>query len=258
MAQFTLGEHVNNVFAEFGSVIPENWLSWEDVARKFVRVRALELEKMGLSNTGKTLQVNTWVPTAREGAVESKFVSQADRTSIHPQHVELQANSVSNYRDYVEIVPVAAIPEFEGDYAVAFYGDPLQYKMSADLWEIGTIYVYYDTIESWDDYEIVTTVDFPPNFTVMLELKTAIAVADLALLKIAVKNPKEISDMQREQISKAMGLFIGQKSRELREWEDQFKVWLNRDRNTQPRVRRTYDELQWRDYRQGRRNRFYN
>lgn len=243
----TLAQHTNNVLAEFGSVIPDNLLSFEDVMRKFVRVRALELQKLGISDTDKTVIEDTLEVTARSGAMPGKYIDAS--ISILPAGVSLQPNASTNYREFVEIVPVEDIPSYEGENAISFYGEPMRYKMAADLWLRGTIYLLYDPVENWDVLINSTEVTFPPQFKILLEVKTALAVIDLIPLKLAVKQPNEFPDEQKAKITEALTIFAVNKGRELAEWEEQFKLWRNKDLNEGPRTRRTYDELKARNYR---------
>lgn len=239
----SLNEHANNVLGEFQFLPPEHLLSFEMVKRKFTRVRFLEMQKLGLSDTDKTLTSAT-LDTSNE--TRDGLLSTGD---IYPAFVEIHLNSSSNpeSKEKIEIVPLEDLPTFEGSRAIAFYGTPMRYRLSFDAWDQGTITLYFDDIEIIDDLSGTTTVTFPPNFLIFLEKKTKLGLIDDLRLSLAWKMPAE----QKEQIpliNSALDALQQSTLVEVAEWQKQFEKWKNKDLNEQPRLRRTNAEILSRGY----------
>ncbi len=241
----TLDTHANNVLQEFGGNIPENLLSYESVKRQFVRVRALELHKLGISDTDKTVVEGTLDVTTRSGAMPSKYQD----IGIIPAFVELKPTNATTRREKIEIVPIEQIADFETSYAIAFYGTPMQYKLSFDAWDRGEIYLFYDPVEDWDALVGSDSIVFPPNFLIYLECKTATLLIKQIKFNLTFKKPAEYTDEHIGMILSGLEELLQTKMVELGDWERQMKLWRNKDGNENPRLRRTADELQYSDYR---------
>jgi hypothetical protein len=232
----TLNIHANNVLGEFGFLPSEVELSFEDVKREFVRVRALEMQKLGISDTDKTLTSMTVDTSAR---VRDALVG----TNMIPAFAELTRNAnYPNQKQKVEVVPLEEIPTFENSYALAFYGTPLRYRLAFDAWDEGTLTLYYDAIDDYDAILGATNITFPPNFYIYLECKTALALVALLRLKLTWIFPED-KQLQMQLILKALDQFQQGKLMYADEWQREFRIWKNKDMNEQPRLRRTNTEL---------------
>ncbi len=238
----TLNYHANNVLGEFGFLPPEHLLAFEDVKREFIRVRALEMQKLGIADTNKTVTTTT---LDLSGELRTGTLS----TDMIPAFVEIHPTQATytNQQEKIEVVPLEEIASYEGSRAIAFYGTPLKYKLAFDAWEYGNVTLYYDAIEDYTDWAGDDNVTFPPNFYIYLECKTALSLADLFALKLAYLFPND----QKEQLQLIMNRLDAFKQSKLAytaEWQAEFKKWKNQDLNQQPRLRRTQTEIWQRNY----------
>lgn len=228
-------------------MIPETLLSFEDVKRKFVRVRALAMQQLGFSDTDKTATFGSFTPAARDGLVD---LGLGAREGVLPNFVEFLPTGAARNQGHevkVEIIPARDIPAYEGAFVIAFYGDPLRYRLGFDSWNRGTLYLHYDPVEDWTAIAGTTAPNFPQNFEIMLENKSALLLIDTLRFKMAFKLPEEIAD-RIQLIDKALDRLQQTKAAELAEWEKEFKLWKNTELNEQPHMRRTNDEIGNRGY----------
>lgn len=236
----TLNYHANNVLGEFGFLPPEHLLAFEDVKREFVRVRSLEMQKLGLSSNHKTLTkaVLDLSAESRDALVPSEMMPAF--VEIHPTD-----SAYTNHQEKIEIVPLEELASYEGSKVIAFYGTPMRYRLGFDAWNYGSVTLFYDAIDDYTAFDGTDTIVFPPNFYIYLECKTALALIALFRLKIAFLFPPE----QKEQMNlfmNALSLFEQSKFGYVNEWQIEFKKWKNKELNEQPHLRRTQTEL-WRN-----------
>jgi hypothetical protein len=234
----------NQVLQEFGGAMPEVLVSFEDASREFISVRALELQKLGVSTTDVTVTKSTLNASSREGTVPA-----TTGVGMIPAFVELTLNDsgVPDARLKVEIIPTELIPSYEGSRAIAFYGTPMKYRLSWDVWDEGTITLWHDPIEDLTQFTSNSDVTFPPNFITYLFKKTALNLIRTAVLKLALVDPASLRQSQAN-IGTALSNFQGSLAAQCSEWEVEFRKWRNLDLNSQRHLRRTQDELALSDF----------
>jgi hypothetical protein len=233
-----LSECANQVLQEFGGAMPDVLVSFEDASREFISVRALELQKLGVSTTDVTVTSTTLNATAREGALPQNI-----GIGMIPAFVELASyDSTSSVRHKVAIVPTEMIPSYEGSRAIAFYGSPGRYRLSWDAWDDGVLHLWADPIEDLTAFTSTDEVAYPPNFLVHLFKKTALNLVRVALFKLAIVDPASLRNSQAN-ISTALNNFQMSLAAQVADWEVEFKKWRNLDLNSQAHLRRTHDEL---------------
>lgn len=233
----------NQVLQEFGGAMPDNLVSFEDATREFLSVRALELQKIGVSTTDITVTTQTINATTRDGLLDV-----SSKAGVIPAFVELTPTSAAGDEKYkVEIIPVELIPDYEGGRAIAFYGTPMRYRLAWDSWDEGTLTLWHDPIEDMTAITAATNVTFPPNFWTHLFKKTALNLIRLARLKLAIIDPASLRQSQAN-ISTALTGFEQSLVMQIAEWEQEMKKWRNLDLNAQAHLRRTNDEINGRGY----------
>jgi hypothetical protein len=233
-----LNNAANAVLQEFGGLIEERLLSFEDAKREFLYTRGLELQKLGIADSNKTVIIDEFSVSDRDGEITMP----TGLSGILPAFVEYGGSSSTSRRDTVRIVTVDDIPSYEGSRAIAFYGDPLKYRLSWNSWDHGTLFLGYDGIEDMDALLGSSDLSFPPNFWTFLVKKTAFNIIDVLRLKIAfLMRVEEIEQM------KLIENALNSKERKLlvqcQEWSTEFKRWINKDLNQQPVLRRSNEEL---------------
>ncbi len=238
-----LSTAANQVLQEFGGAMPDVLIDFEDAGREFISVRALELQKLGISSTDITVTKVAVAPVDREGLVPTS--TGAGMTPAFVECIPFDTSTENRYK--VEIIPIELIPSYEGGRAIGFYGTPGRYKISWDVWEEGTLSLWHDPIEDVESYTLESDVTFPPNFIIYLIKKTAFNLVRNADIKLALIDPAMFRQSKGE-ISGALSRFETSLARQTGEWEAEFKKFRNGDLNSQPHLRRTHDELASRDY----------
>ena len=218
---------------EFGTgVIPEELLSFEDAKKETIQVRALEMQKLGISDTDRTVTSDTLGATQRDDAMPVKF------GDFIPAFVEIRINDRT---EKVEIVPVESIPELEGARCIAFYSN--RYRLAWDAWDEGEIYLWFDPIEDLSGITGKSGITFPQAFWTLLVKKTA-----LNLIKVIRLKALHIGKSDREELNTILSMFEKSLNASLSEWEQEFFKWRNIDFNAGPRLRRTNEEIMARAY----------
>lgn len=237
-----LHECANRVQQEFGSVLPDPILSFEDCRREFVSVMMLKLQEIGISDTDRTTAYVAWTESARQGIVPTSF------GPLSPAFVEFHpTGSEANWRDKVEIVPVEDIPSYEGSRAIAFHDLPLRYRAAWDYWNSGTMYLWFDPLPNLETITAEKNVLFPVAFMTYLIKCTALNLVEVVTLKLAWLAPEE----QRELIpiiAPSLTRLAARLESECEAWKKEFRKYINLDSNQSPRLRRTWDELKARGY----------
>jgi hypothetical protein len=223
----------NQVMQEFGGAMPEHLLGMEDAAREFMAVRALELQKLGISGTDKTVINAALGPTRREDLVPGQF------GHCTPAFAQL-APTDGSARVKVEIVPIESVPHYDGSRAIGFYGNPLNYMLSWDAWEEGEVYLWGDAAEDLTTLSMGSDIVFPEAFWVYLFKKTALNLVRIANLKISFQLS---DDASLAPIIPALAALREDLTVQCSEWQKEFKKYTNLDLNTQPHLRRSVDEL---------------
>lgn len=237
----TLNENSNRVLSEFGGRIPAHLLSFEDARREFLQVRALELQKLGIADTDKTVQSARLMPSSRNGAVPSSF------GDITPAFVEYSPTNTTNVFEKVEIVPVEKIPEYSGGRAIAFYGSPLRYRTSFDFWTSGAITIWYDGVEDLFSVSGGDELAFAGAFSTYLVKKAAFNLCGTMLLNLAFSAAPE-EDERMKIIVGVLKDFQSTLAIQVAEWQKEFRKFTNAPLNTQANLRRTNDEIAARNY----------
>jgi hypothetical protein len=233
----------NQVLQEFGGSMPDNLISFEDACREFISVRALELQKLGVSTTDITVRQQTINPSSRDA-----LYPQVYGEDMVPGWVELiPTNQVGSERYKVEILPADLIPAYEGSRAIAFYGTPKRYRLAWDAWDEGSLAVFMDPVEDITSISLSTDVSFPPNFWVLLFKKAALKLVKVALMKLAIVDPTEFRQSKQE-IKQALSAFASMIAQEVQEWEKEMRRSRSLDFNAQPHLRRSNDEIRARGY----------
>jgi len=229
--------------------MPDSLVSFEDAEREFINVRALELQKIGVSSTDITVVKQQLHPTTRD-----QLLIPTNGIDMIPAFVEIRPREMyGEERSKVEIVPVDAIPSYEGARAIAFYGTPMRYRISWDAWEEGDMTLYYDPVEDITSYGLSSDLTFPNGFWPFLIKKTALNVVRIAKVKLALINPSEYT-MQKGDIANALFSFEMSIGGQVMDWEREIQKFRNLDLNSQPHLRRTQDELRARDWNNVSRN----
>lgn len=234
----------NQVLQEFGGVLPDTLADIEDAARELVSVRALELQKLGISTSDATLTTMTITPAARD-----EVVSLGSNADIIPAFAVATPLNASNdaLRYKVAIIPADRIHAYEGSRAIAFYGRPKRIMYAWDVWDCDeTITLYYDPVESVIAQEISGNIDFPPGFYTMLVKKAALNIARVVKLKLAVLSPADYPN--RGEIVNVLSAFEQSIAGQVAEWEMEARKARSMDRNQQPHLRRTWDEIKYADF----------
>lgn len=233
----------NQVLQEFGGAMPDNLLSFEDAQREFISVRALELQKLGISTTDITVTKRTISPNARD-ALLSPGIGDAI-----PAFIELSpfSDNTGNLRYKVEIIPVELIPAYEGGRAIAFYNTPLRYRVAWDVWNEGTLTLWYDPIEDVTQIRSASDLTFPAAFWTFIIKKAAINLVRLAKLKLVLIDPSNLSTNKGD-IVNVLTMFEQSLLPQVAEWQMEFKKFLNLDLNNQSHLRRTNEEIKMRGF----------
>lgn len=237
----TLVNYISQVLSEFGDIIPSPILSFQDVAREFLNVYMLEMQKLGISNTNITVEYFDVTSPSREFNLRNVIGK-----DVFPAFIEFYPNN-SIRIDKVEIVPLDKIPTYEGGKAAAFFGNPLKIKLSWDYWKDGKLRIYYDPIYDLTSTDLAENVSFPPNFIPYIVKKTAYYLIGLILLKASTLSYVD-SDFNLQNFVSAMNAIKENLNTQIIEWSEEFRKFKNIDRNFQPRLRRTWDELQGMSY----------
>jgi hypothetical protein len=232
----------NQVLQEFGGAMPDVLVSFEDASREFLSVRALELQKLGVSTTDLTVTRVPLNASTREGNVPT-----STGVGMIPAFVELTPDGVTDGRLKVEIIPLELIPSYEGSRAIAFYGTPTRYRLAWDAWDDGTLTLWHDPIEDLTQFQATTEITFPPNFLTHLFKKTALNLVRMARLKLALVDPASLRNSQAN-IATALSGFEMSIAAQVADWEVEAKKWRNQDLNSQSHLRRTHDELGYGSY----------
>lgn len=237
-----LNSNAARVLAEFGGRLPAHLLQFEDARREFLQTRALELQKLGASDTDKTVQKISLRLKDRVGAV----LVPKGLEGVIPAFVETSVCNCGNCGsvEKVEIVPVEKIPEYTSGRVIAFFGNPLQYRTnfnccSAALW--------FDPVEDLMSIEGADETKFVPAFTTYLVKKAALNLCGALLMNIALHSAPEEDERMKIIIGAITG-FQNNLSIQVSEWALEFKKYVNFPFNTQPNLRRTQDEISVRGY----------
>lgn len=231
----TLNEYSNQILQEFGSVLPDTLLSLEDCRREFLRVLALKMQELGISDTDKTVFCKILDHDERAGLLPE---------NLTPAFVEfVPAGANENAREKVEIIPLEDVATYEGCHAMAFYGNPQGFRAAWDFWNYGTLYFYYDPIPQLEGYRGSDTITFPPAFFTLLVKQAAFNSASTVKLKLAVLAPPEMTG-RMDVILKVLASVEQTLMLQLEQWQREFKKFLNKDLNEQPHLRRSFSELQ--------------
>lgn len=239
----TLDESANAVMMEFGGVVPEELLSLEDARREFLYVRSLARQKIGIADTDKTVTSTPLTVTQRDDALPPNL------QHIIPAFVEYEHNFPISPNDLrrVLIVPADDIPNYEGARAIAFYGEPLRYKLSWNAWEDGSLTLYYDPVDDLSAISGDDDLPFPMQFHTMLVKQAALKVTDIIKLKMTFLDRWEEKD-RAERLLGVLGGIEAKLLLQVSDWENEFKRWINKDHNEGPITRRTNEEIQARGY----------
>jgi hypothetical protein len=242
----TINSQANAVLQELGGMLPESICSFEDAKREFMYARALELQKIGIATTNKTVTVSEMIVEARDGVM----IMPTGVGDLIAGAVEYEPNNLADgetNRSKVVIVQVDDIPAFEGNLAIAFYGDPMRYRLSFDSWLTGRLFVYYDPIEDLTELDGDTEITFPLAFWTYLTKKTAFNLIDMIRLKLAWhQRPEEVE--QHKVILQALSALEAKLSKQAEEWHLEFKRWITRDLKQGPYLRRSNMEILARGY----------
>lgn len=241
----TIRSETNAVLQEFGGVIPETICSFEDARREFLYVRESERQKIGIAPSNKTAENALLDVSVRDGEL---VLSGCDSpAAISPAFVEYQPTN-STDRHKVTIVDAEDIPGFEGQRAIAFYADPMRYRLSFDSWDTGTLYLWYDEVEDLESLEGTDTngdevaIKFPLQFWQLLRKRAAFNLIDTICLKLAWHMRPEEKD-QTAGIIAALRMKEQKLALRVQELDNEFRRWINRELNQQPFVRRTSMEI---------------
>lgn len=242
----TLNEQANAVLQEFGGILPESVLSFEDAKREFSYCRAIELQRIGIAATNKTVTVSEMILDTRDGVM----IMPTNVGDLIPGAVEYEPSNLSagRYeRHKVTIVNVDEIPAFEGNRAIAFYGEPMRYRISFDSWETGRIFVYYDPIEDITDITGDTSLTFPRAFWTYLIKTAAKNLINLVRLKMSWHLRTEDKE-QFQAIMSALNSLEISLNMQSAMWKLELDRWINRDLSQTPYLRRSNVEIMARGY----------
>jgi hypothetical protein len=241
----TLNERTNAVLQEFGGLIPESICSFEDAKREYAYTRSLELQKLGIAGTDRTVTNAVLDPgDDRDGAMPSSAPNLRD---IIPAAVEFQPTNTTDRYKVVILSNVEDVPAYEGNRAISFYGEPLRYRLAWDSWDAGDLYVYYDPVEDIEDLTGASEITFPLAFWTYLTKKTAFILIDMVRLKLTWLNREEEKE-QLEKILKALDKMEVKLAAQVAEWCGEFQRYINLDRNEGPYLRRSNLEIMARGY----------
>jgi hypothetical protein len=239
----TLINYISQVMMEFGGIIPSNLLSYHDVAREFLSVYSLEMQKLGISSTNITVKYSDVNLTTREFTVTSIPGVTGD---FIPAFVEFNEKNTTTPKK-VEIVPLSILPTYEGARAISFFDTPLKARTAWDYWKNGTLRIYYDPIPKLETINYGDGIVFPPNFNVYLVKKTAFFLIKVIRIKTMTYQP-DYPGFSLEGFINALNMFEQTLGLQLQEWQEEFRKFKNIDRNFQPRLRRSWDEIHLLDY----------
>lgn len=249
----TLDSCANGVLQEFGGLLPETILSFEDAKREFLYTRALEIQKLGIADSNKTVTSAKLVVSSRTGLL--LLPDDAGDADIFPAAVEFQPTGTTG-RQKVVIIEVDDIPGYEGDRAIAFFDNPMKYRLSWDCWKTGDLFLFYDPIEDITTIRGADTLKFPLAFWTLLTKKTAFNLVDMIRLKLAWLQRAEEHEQTRVEVRGQIPALLGAlASREaklavqVQEWEREFRRWINKDLSQGPYLRRNQMEINARAYR---------
>jgi hypothetical protein len=233
----------NQVIQEFGGVVPENLLSFEDAMREFLSVRALELQKVGASTTDLTCTKLALAPSSRDALVGGSI------GNAIPAFAELtpSSDSTGNTRYKVEILPTELVPAYEGARVIAFYGTPTRYRLGWDAWNEGTLILWYDPIEDLSLLTSATDLTFPPAFWTFIIKKAAFNLVRLLKLKLVALDPANLTTRKADLVN-VLTMFEQSLIGQVGEWQAEFRKYINLDLNSQSHLRRTSDEIRARGY----------
>jgi hypothetical protein len=236
----SLNELSARVIQEFGNVLPDTLLSFEDARREVLQTYALEMQKLGISPTNRT--------------VGEKILSHDERVGLLPENMnpafcEFHSNlaETDETREKVEIVPLDHLPTYEGSRAIAFFGTPLKFKAAWDFWDYGTLYLSYDPIPQIGLIKGSDSIVFPPAFYTLLVKKSAANLVPVVQLKFSYLAPEE----KRELMPVILPMLKNLEAKldgQTKEWEKEMKKFTLSDLNQGAHLRRTNDELQARSY----------
>ncbi|MBX3288371.1 MAG: hypothetical protein KF855_03405 [Acidobacteria bacterium] len=238
----TLNESANAVLMEFGGVVPDELLSLEDARREFLYVRSLAMQKMAIADTDKTVSSTSLNVTQRDGVMPD--------SNIIPAFVEYLPNNPiygDEEQRRVLIVPADDIPNYEGSRAIAFYGSPLRFRLAWNVWEFGTLKLYFDPVEDISDISGEDEVPFPVQFHTMLVKQTALKLTDIIKLKLTMLDRWE----EKDRSERLLGVLGGIETKlllQIADWENEYKRWINKDQNEGPILRRSNEEIMARGY----------
>lgn len=222
-------------------MLPDVVLSFEDARREFLQVYALEMQRLGISDTDRTVTEAVIETDARDEQIKGVERLPAF-AEFHPSTAPNE-----NYREKVEIVPLEMIAEYEGSRAIAFYGHPLRYRAAWDFWKHGTLYLFYDPVPIIESVAGADDISFPRAFYTYLVKKAALNLVPVARLKLAFLAPEEQKEMLPV-ILPVLASLEASLAMQAAEWARQFELYRNKDGNETARLRRTNDELQFSNY----------
>lgn len=241
----TVDECANAVLQEFGGLIPETICSFEDSKREFLSTRALEIQKLGIAESNKTVTSARLDVSSRTGLL--LMPDDMGDADIFPAAVEYQPENTTA-RQKVVIVEVDDIPNFEGSRAIAFYDSPVKYRLAWNSWDDGDLYLFYDPIDDLTTISGTDTLKFPLAFRTYLFKKTAFNLLDLIRLKLAWLDREEEKE-QAVKIDAALKMLEMKLANQVSEWAREFRRWINKDLSQGPYLRRTQMEINARAYR---------
>jgi hypothetical protein len=213
----TLEEGVNQVLRNCGGP-PADVLSFEEATDFYLSALDYYLQMLtGSDNFQASGASVPFVPPTKIGQVGGQF------PSTIPGYVEVQASADRDIWSGISIVNVDDINDFEGvgRRAIAFYGQPVQYRLSWDPT------LHADTLRLWyspDSLGAQTLQDTPPLprtfFQNMVPMRATVIDA---LAQLILKDPTRYQAF----VSLKMGTY----SNQLQQWDEQFKsfVYENKD-----------------------------
>jgi len=235
----SLNDCSNRVLAEFGGRLPAHLLQFEDARREFLEVRSLQLQRLGISDTDKTVQKLDLSAFDRDGNLPDDV---SIGTPAFAEYYDYNSHSNPNSRQKVEIVPVENIPEFEGSRVIAFYGSPLRYRAGFDFWNTGTVSVWFDGVEELLNSTGDMDANFAPAFITYVIKQAAMNLVPVARLNLSMNSlPEEGERMPF--IMEALNGFERNLAMQTEHWYKEFKKYVGSGLNTQSRLRRSNFEI---------------
>jgi len=239
-----INDHANRVLAEFGGRLPAHLLQFEDARREFLEVRALQLQRLGISDTDKTVQKVELSAFGRDGTLPDDL---AVGTPAFAEFYHYNNYANPDTREKIEIVPVEQIPEFEGSRVIAFYGSPLRYRAGFNFWDSGTISVWFDGVDELLNATGDMDAGFAPAFITYVVKQAAMNLVPVARLNLSMNSLPEEGE-RVPFIMEALNGFERNLAMQTEHWHKEFKKYVGSGLNTQSRLRRSNFEIKARGF----------